>query len=66
MADSASPRAKKDKRSALVCQVAAEERDKQFKEDIFVDSGVLFCRSCEHSINSSRVDSVRSFREQET
>ena len=36
------PRAKKAKRSAPVCQVSAEEqRAKQFKEDLFVDSG--FC-----------------------
>ena len=39
MADSAPPRAKKAMRSVSVCRVSEEERAKQFKEDIFVDSG---------------------------
>ena len=56
MTDSAPP-AKKAKSSTPVCRISAEERAKQFKEDLFVDSGV-FCRLCEHSIDSSRVDSV--------
>ena len=43
MADSFLPRAKKAKRIAPVCRVSADERTKQFKEDLFVDSGVLFC-----------------------
>ena len=34
MADPAPPRAKKAKRSAPVCQVSAEGRAKQFKEDL--------------------------------
>ena len=32
------------------------KRAKQFKEDIFVDSGVLYCRCCEQSIDFSRVE----------
>ena len=56
MADSATPRAKKAKRSAPVCRISAEECAKKFKEDIFVDSGVLYCRCCEHSIDFSRVE----------
>ena len=41
LADSATPRAKKAKRRASVSQISAEECAKQFKEDLFVDSGVL-------------------------
>ena len=41
MADLAPPRAKKAKRSTPVFRVSAEERAKQFKEDPFLDSGVV-------------------------
>ena len=61
MADSATLGAKKARRSPPVCQVSAEERAKQFMEDLFVDSGVLFCRPCEHSTDFSGVDSVKDY-----
>ena len=35
MADAVPPRANKVKRHAQVCQVSAEDRAKQFKEDFF-------------------------------
>ena len=44
MADSAPPRAKKAKIGVPVFQVSAEKRAKQFNDNLFVDSGVLFCR----------------------
>ena len=59
MAESAPPRAKKVKRSTPISRVSAEERAKQFKDDLYADSGVLFCRYCEHSVDFSRVDTIK-------
>ena len=44
MAESITPRAKKAKRSAPLTRVTAEERARQFKDDLYADGGVLFCR----------------------
>ena len=59
IAGSATLGAKKARRGPPVFQVSVEEHAKQFMEDLFVDSGVLFCRPCEHSTDFSRVDSVK-------
>ena len=59
MAEPAPPRAKKVKRSTPISRVSAEERAKQFKDDLYADSGVLFCRYCEHSVDFSRVDTIK-------
>ena len=59
MAESITPRAKKAKRSAPLTRVTAEERARQFKDDLYADGGVLFCRFCEHSIDFTRVDTVK-------
>ena len=48
MAESIVPQAKKAKRNAPLTRVTAEERAKQFKDDLYADGGVLFCRFCEH------------------
>ena len=59
MAESITPRAKKAKRSAPLTRVTAEERARQFKDDLYADGGVLFCRFCEHSIDFTPVDTVK-------
>ena len=59
MADSAPPRAKKAKRSAPISRVSAEERAKQFKDDLYADGGVLFCKYCAHSVDYTRVDTIK-------
>ena len=59
MADSAPPRAKKAKRSAPISRVSAEERAKPFKDDICTDGGVLFCKYCAHSVDYTRVDTIK-------
>ena len=59
MAESITPRAKKAKRCAPLTRVTAEERARQFKDDLYADGGVLFCRFCEHSIDFTRVDTVK-------
>ena len=53
------PPAKKAKRSVPLMRVTAEERAKQFHSDLYADGGVLFCRFCEHSIDFTRVDTVK-------
>ena len=59
MAESTMPAAKKAKRSAPLSRVTAAERAKQFKTDFYADGGVLFCRFCEHSVDFTRVDTVK-------
>ena len=39
--------------------VSAEERAKRFKEDLYPDGGVPFCRFCEHSVDFVRVDTIK-------
>ena len=56
MAESIPPKAK---RSAPLTHVTAEERAKQFKDHLYADGGVLFCRFCEHSVDFKRVDTVK-------
>ena len=51
--------AKKQKRSAPVARVTADERAKQFKEDLYADGKVLFCKYCQHSIDYIRVDTIK-------
>ena len=43
--------AKKQKRSAPVARVSAEDKAKQFKEDLYADGKVLFCKYCQYSID---------------
>ena len=50
----AAPRAKRAKRSAPVSRVSAEERAKQFQDELYAESGVLFCKYCEHSVDRLR------------
>ena len=59
MAESTMLAAKKAKRSAPLSRVTAAERAKQFKTDFYADGGVLFCRFCEHSVDFTRVDTVK-------
>ena len=59
MADSAPPRAKKAKRNAPISHVSAEQRAKQFKDDLYADGGVLFCKYCAHSVDYTRVDTIK-------
>ena len=44
MAKSIAPQAKKAKRSAPLTRVTAEERSRQFKNDLYADGGVLFLK----------------------
>ena len=46
-------------RSAPLSRITAEEREKQFNTDFYADGGVLFCRFCEHSVDFTRVDTVK-------
>ena len=55
MAQLTAPSAKKSRRSAPVAKVSPEERVKQFKVDLYMDGGVLFCKDCEHSIDYVRI-----------
>lgn len=60
MAECRPPSAKKAKRSAPVSRVTAQERAKQFQEDLYVSDGVLFCKFCEHSVDFVRVDTKKT------
>ena len=53
------PRAKEPRRDAPVVRVTAQECAKQFKDDLYFDGGVVFCRFCEHSIDYVRVDTIK-------
>ena len=39
--------------------VIAEEIAKRFKEGLYPDGGVPFCRFCEHSVDFVRVDTIK-------
>lgn len=49
---------KSEKKSVPVSCVIAEERAKQFQEDLYADGGVLFCKFCEHCIDFVCVDTI--------
>ena len=51
--------AKKQKRSAPMARVTAEESGKQFKEDLYADGKMLFCKYCQHSIDYIRIDTIK-------
>ena len=51
--------AKRARRSAPIPRVTADERAKQFQEDLYADGGVLFCKFCEHCIDFVRVDTIK-------
>ena len=53
------PAPKKARRSTPLSRVTAEERAKQFKTELYADGGVLFCRYCDHSIDLTRIDTVK-------
>ena len=53
------PKVKKAKRSTPVVTVSFQERAKQFKEDLYSDGGVLFCKFCQHSIDYMHVDTIK-------
>lgn len=61
MADSAPPKAKKAKRSVPVIRLSAEERAKQFKDDLYADSRVLFVNFVLTAliIPGTRVDTIK-------
>ena len=59
MAELIASQAKKAKRSAPLTHVTAEERARQFKNDFYAGEGVLFCCFGEHSIDFTRVDTVK-------
>ena len=46
-------------RSAPVPRATADERAKQFQEDMYADGGVLFCKFCEHCIHYVWVDTIK-------
>ena len=45
--------------STAVMKVSVEERAKQFKEDLYVDGGILFCKYCQHSVDYVHVDTIK-------
>ena len=45
--------------STAVKKVSVEEQAKQFKEDLYVDGGILFCKYCQHSVDYVRVDTTK-------
>ena len=59
MAESRAPSAKKAKRITAIGRVNAQERARQYKEDMYADDGVLFCKFCEHSVDFVRVDTIK-------
>ena len=42
-----------------MARVTAKERAKQFKEDLYDDGSVLFCKYCQHSVDYIRVDTIK-------
>jgi len=52
-------RVKKAMKSAPVSRLTAEERAKQYSIDFYTDDAVLFCRFCEHSVDFTRLDTVK-------
>ena len=59
MEELALPRSKKQKRSAPLSRITAEERAKQFSNDFYSDGGIIFCRFCGHSVDYTRIDTVK-------
>ena len=59
MAECRPPAAKKGKRNAPVCRITAKERAIQFKEDMYANDGVLFCKFCEHNVDFICVDTIK-------
>ena len=59
MAESAATRAKMANRRAHISRVSAEERAKQFNDDVHADGGVLFCKYCAHSIDFKCIDIIK-------
>ena len=59
MAESIAPPAKKPKRSAPLSRLTAQERAKQFSSNFYADGGVLFCRFFNHSVDFTRLDTVK-------
>ena len=53
------PAAKKAKRSTPVSRVSAIERAKQFKDELYADGDVLFCKYCQHSVDFVRIDTIK-------
>ena len=53
------PPAKRGRRTTPVLRVTAEERVKQFPEDLYSDDGVLFCKFCDHSVDYVRIDTIK-------
>ena len=53
------PPTKKVKRLAPAVKCTPEERVKQFPNDLYSDSGVLFCKFCDHSVDHVRVDTIK-------
>ena len=57
--ESIAPPAKKAKRSAPLSRSTAQERAKQFSSEIYADGGVLYRRFCSHSVDFTRLDTVK-------
>ena len=53
------PVRKKPRRSTPVARITAEDRARQFKAELYADGGVLFCRYCDHSLDFTRIDTVK-------
>ena len=49
------PRAKRMKGK----KITAKERAEQFKDEFYEDSGVLFCKFCEHCLDFTRIDILK-------
>jgi hypothetical protein len=47
------------KRNPPVARVTAKERSKQFKDNMYEDGDVLFCKFCQHSVDFVHVDTIR-------
>lgn len=58
MAERLEPPAKKGK-VARATKATAKERVKQFPTELYEDGGVLFCRSCCHSLDFTRIDTIK-------
>ena len=53
------PPAKRGRHSTPVLRVTAEERVKQFSEDLYCDDSILFCKFRDHSVDYVRVDTIK-------
>lgn len=49
----------KARRMPPITKVTAAERAKQFSDDFYDDSHVLFCKYCNHSVDFVRIDTVK-------